>query len=200
MRLLDDQLAGTAAPDDFNQGVWDVWDAKSPRAKLDDGIAVDLALIARLESTTAEERSRMHVTMGPMELDWDSVVGMRLNEHLLHEWDVAVALDPAATLADDGTALVVDRLEMIARYAAKSAGPHRTITVATTAPDRGFRIDVGDEVTITAIDPPADPTLALPAEAYVRLAYGRLDADHTPASVVGDDGALDQLRQVFPGV
>jgi uncharacterized protein (TIGR03083 family) len=199
-RLLDDQVAGTATPEDFNQQVWAEWDAKSPRAKLDHGLAADAALTARMESTSAEDRSRVLVEMGPMQLDWGSLIGMRLSEHLLHEWDVAVALDPAATLADDGTAFVVDRLEMIARYAAKPAGPHRTITVATTAPARGFRIEVGDEVTITAIDPPADPTLALPAEAYVRLAYGRLDADHTPASVTGDPDALEQLRAVFPGI
>jgi uncharacterized protein (TIGR03083 family) len=200
LRLLDDQFAGSATPDDFNQGVWDEWNAKSPRAQLDDGVAVDAALMARMEATSAEDRARVHVAMGPMELDWDGIVGMRLNEHLLHEWDVAVALDPAATLADDGTELVVDRLEMIARYAAKATGPHRTITVATTSPARGFRIEVGDEVTITAIDPPDDPTLTLPAEAYVRLAYGRLDADHTPDSVTGDSGALAQLREVFPGI
>jgi hypothetical protein len=39
----------------------------------------------------------------------------------------------------------------------------------------------------------------LPAEAYVRLLYGRLDPDHTPGSVT--EGAdLDLLRSAFPGV
>ncbi len=200
LRLIDDQRVGATTPDDFNQSVWDEWDAKSPRAKVDDGIAADAAFIARLESMPEEERARLHLSMGPMEFDWDTVVSMRLNEHLIHEWDVAVALDPGATLADDGTALVVDQLEMIGRYGAKPAGPHRSITVATTSPVRGFRVDIGDEVLLTPIDPPADPTISLPAEAFVRLVYGRLDAHLTPASVTGDPSALDQLRQVFAGV
>jgi hypothetical protein len=39
----------------------------------------------------------------------------------------------------------------------------------------------------------------MPAEALLRLTYGRLDAAHTPASVSGDAGALDKLRAIFPG-
>ena len=186
LRMIEDQGAGATTPEDFNQSVWDEWDAKTPRAKVDDGVAADAAFVARLESMPDADRARLHLTMGPMEFDWDTVVGMRLNEHLVHEWDVAVALDPGATLADDGTALVVDQLEMIGRYGAKPAGPHRSITVATTSPVRGFRIDIGDEVALTPIDPPANPTISLPAEAFVRLVYGRLDPHLTPASVTGD--------------
>jgi uncharacterized protein (TIGR03083 family) len=199
-RMLDDQLAGAATPDDFNQQVWDEWDAKSPVAKLHDGVAADGSIMARLESLSSEDRARIHVSMGPMELDWDSIIGMRLNEHLVHEWDVAVALDPDATLAGDGVAFVVDELEMIARFAAKPTGPSRSITLTTTAPARGFRVDIGEDVRVSAIDPPPTPTLTLPAEAFVRLVYGRLDAEHTPTAVTGDLDALDQLRQVFTGV
>jgi hypothetical protein len=39
----------------------------------------------------------------------------------------------------------------------------------------------------------------MPAESFIRLVYGRLDAEHTPPSVLGDEAALDQLRLVFPG-
>lgn len=43
----------------------------------------------------------------------------------------------------------------------------------------------------------ASADLRLPAEAFARLVYGRLDPDHTPP---GDHGsALDTLRRVFPG-
>jgi hypothetical protein len=41
--------------------------------------------------------------------------------------------------------------------------------------------------------------VAMPAEALLRLAYGRLDPGHTPASVTGDAADLDRLRAVFPG-
>ena len=40
--------------------------------------------------------------------------------------------------------------------------------------------------------------LVLPAEAFARLVYGRLDPDHTPP-VEGDAESLDELRKVFPG-
>jgi MDMPI C-terminal domain len=39
----------------------------------------------------------------------------------------------------------------------------------------------------------------MPAEALLRLAYGRLDPEHTPAEVSGDPDVLDKLRKIFPG-
>jgi hypothetical protein len=42
--------------------------------------------------------------------------------------------------------------------------------------------------------------LDLPAEAFVRLVYGRLDPDHTPDAVTATGVDLDLLRRTFPGV
>jgi hypothetical protein len=39
----------------------------------------------------------------------------------------------------------------------------------------------------------------MPAEAFIRLVYGRLDPDHAPTGVTGDEGTLNLLRNVFPG-
>ena len=44
------------------------------------------------------------------------------------------------------------------------------------------------------------PVVRLPAAAFVRLVYGRLDADHTPASAVTEGIDLDDLRKAFPGL
>jgi hypothetical protein len=41
--------------------------------------------------------------------------------------------------------------------------------------------------------------LRLPAEAFLRLVYGRLDPEHTPAGVT-ENAHLDVLRPVFPGL
>ena len=41
--------------------------------------------------------------------------------------------------------------------------------------------------------------VSMPAEALLRLAFGRLDAAHTPADVEADLADLDRLRAVFPG-
>jgi uncharacterized protein (TIGR03083 family) len=199
-RRLDDAVAGRAMPDEFSEQVWAEWDAKSPRAKVDDGLMADEAFTARLEDVGADARSTVSISFGPITFDWDQFVCTRLNEHTLHGWDVAVSLDPSATLPADAVAYVIDNLELIGRFTAQPVAPERTVTVATSEPERGFAVSVKAttaEFASTGVS--ADPTLRMPAEAFIRLVYGRLDADHTPASVEGDADALEQLRQVFPG-
>lgn len=202
-RRLADGLAGTAPPDGFNEHVWAAWDAKPPRAKVDDALAALASLDASLSAVAEDDRARFQTAFGPVTLDWNRFVGMRLNEQLLHEWDVAVALDPASALQPDGVALVVDNLEAIAGFAGKPAGRPRTITVATTGPDRRFEVVVtvgGVAISAGAARPAgAASDLSMPAEAFIRLVYGRLDPAHTPAAVAGEQDALDQLRVVFPG-
>jgi uncharacterized protein (TIGR03083 family) len=199
-RRLQATLDNTEPPDDFNQRVWDEWNAKSSRAKADDGLAADAELVAALEETAPEDRARFKSAMGPLELDWDAFIGMRLNEHLLHEWDVAVTLDPTIPLAQDGTDVVVDNLELIARFTSKPKGDPRTIMVGTTDPERSFVVTVEPEqVGFTSVEPGDKPEISMPAESFIRLVYGRLDPDHTPPSVVGERALLDQLRSVFPG-
>jgi hypothetical protein len=41
--------------------------------------------------------------------------------------------------------------------------------------------------------------LTMPAAALLRLSYGRLDADHTPAAITAEPADLDRLRAIFPG-
>jgi hypothetical protein len=45
---------------------------------------------------------------------------------------------------------------------------------------------------------PADATLLLPAEAFIRLVYGRLDEMHA-GGIRAAGVSLDVLRPVFPG-
>lgn len=197
-RRLEDAVAGQDTPDDFAPGVWDTWNAKSPVAQRDDALAADAALLAQLEAVTPEDRDRFSSDMGPMTLGFTEFVGMRLNEHALHTWDVEVVADPAATIPTAVAALVVDNLELIARFTGKPTGDTTTITVATIDPQRGFTIDLTPETvrfTPGAADTAAD--LQLPAEAFARLVYGRLDDEHAPADVHGS--ALPTLRRVFPG-
>jgi MDMPI C-terminal domain len=118
-------------------------------------------------------------------------------------WDVLVALDPAATLAPDAVALLIDALEQVAARSAKPDGKQRTVRVSTTDPEHQFVPTTGDEVTLIQADgdAPSEPGLAelrLPAEALIRLVYGRLDEAHTPpAETAGVE--LDDLRQIFRG-
>jgi uncharacterized protein (TIGR03083 family) len=198
-RRLEDGLAGRPMPDDFAPGVWAEWNAKPSAAKAHDAIEADAALVDRLGSLTDDERSRFRSVLGPLELDATEFTAMRLNEHALHAWDVEVAIDPAATLAPEATALVVDNLGLIARFTAKPTGVDRTIVVHTTDPARAFTVTLTPEqVAFTAGDDGRPADLTMPAEAFVRLVYGRLDPAHGTA-VGGDPTALDDLRPVFPG-
>jgi hypothetical protein len=80
--------------------------------------------------------------------------------------------------------------------------------VSTTDPERQFVLETGEEVTLTPSDGDAAPELGLselglselrlPAEALIRLVYGRLDEAHTPpAETAGVE--LGELRQIFRG-
>lgn len=198
-RRLGDSIAGQTTPSDFQQHVWDEWNAKSAQAQAADALVADLSLLDRLESLTDEERAGFRFSLGPMTLDLTGFVGLRLNEHALHTWDIDVVIDPDATLSPDATQFVVDNLGMIARFAGKGTGTEHEITVRTSEPRRDFVIDLGaDAVSLTPAEPAEEPDLEIPAEAFVRLVYGRLDPDHTPS--VGGSADLDELRRAFPGV
>jgi uncharacterized protein (TIGR03083 family) len=197
-RRLEDVLAGQDTPDDFAPGVWDTWNAKGPVAQRDDALAADAALLARIEAVPPGERNAFSSAMGPMTLGFAQFVGMRLNEHAFHAWDIEVVADPAATIPVPVAALVVDNLELVARFTGKPTGDTATITVATTDPERGFTVELTPGgVALRPGVAAASPDVELPAEAFARLVYGRLDADHTPAGQHGP--ALDVLRQLFPG-
>ena len=197
-RRLEDTLAGQATPDDHAPGVWNTWNAKAPAAQRDDALAADTALLARIEAVTPEERSTFVFAMGPMTFGFTEFVGLRLNEHAFHTWDIEAAADPAAAIPRRIAELVADNLELIARYTGKPTGDTTTITVATTDPQRSFTVDLKpDSVTFGASTAAAPADVELPAEAFARLVYGRLDPQHTPP---GDHGpALGTLRRVFPG-
>jgi hypothetical protein len=71
--------------------------------------------------------------------------------------------------------------------------------VDTCSPVRHFTLETGEKVTLTPSEYTEGlPELALPAEALIRLVYGRLDPAHTPP-VETRRADLDGLRQVFPG-
>jgi uncharacterized protein (TIGR03083 family) len=197
-RRLEDALAGQDTPDDFAPGVWDAWNAKGPDAQRADALAADAALLARIEAVPPEERNEFASAMGPMTLGFAQFVGMRLNEHAFHTWDIEVAADPAATIPAPIAALVVDNLELVARFTGRPTGDTTTITVATTGPERGFTVELTpDGVALTPGAVAASPDVELPAEAFARLVYGRLNAEHTPPGEHGP--ALDTLRRLFPG-
>lgn len=182
-----------------SQPIWDEWNAKGPDAQAADALTADQELLDRLASLSSEDEGRLRFAMGPMDLDLYTFLGFRLNEHVVHTWDVAVTVDPLATIPEDAAELVVDNLALIGRFAGKPTGSERTISVRTTGPTRYFVIELRPDGVAVSTDGETDsPDLELPAEAFVRLIYGRLDPDHSP-TIRGDEATLEELRRAFPG-
>jgi uncharacterized protein (TIGR03083 family) len=197
-RLLGDALAGVETPADAAPEVLDVWNAKAPADQAADALRADRELIDRLEGLDDDARERVNFSFGPMTIDFARLVSMRLNEHALHTWDVEVALDPSATIGPEATEQVIDQLGLMAGYLGKATGSERTVHIVTSSPRRVIAVDLqADGVTLSYGGPVGEPVVDLPAEACIRLVYGRLDPEHAAGVASGAD--LDELRRAFPG-
>jgi uncharacterized protein (TIGR03083 family) len=179
------------------QQIWARWDALDPEEQAAQSIAANERLVAQVESLSAEERDRFALTMFGTELDLAGLLRMRLSEHAVHSWDIAVALDATATVAPDAVDLLIGTLADVAARGKPVAG-FAPIRVSTSKPDRVFRLRLDPAVELTAGDGP-DADLSMPAEAFLRLVFGRLDPAHTPDSVLDPGGRLRELRTAFPG-
>lgn len=185
---------------DLMRPVRDLWNAKSPQEQAHDGLEADGALLAAFEALDAQQRADWQLDLFGENRDFRGLVRMRLPEHAVHTWDAVVALDPKALLAPDAVALIIDTLEPLVARTGKPLDPPIVIGVETDDPARNFVLSVDTKgATLEPLDArsEADRLLALPAEAFVRLVYGRLDPDHTPPGV--DDSIVEILRRVFVG-
>jgi hypothetical protein len=134
-----------------------------------------------------------------MKFDFERAVRLRLGEHVFHTWDIEEAFDPQVTLQQGAVPYLFGNLELLMRFAAKPTGNELTLRVRTTDPQKDFALTLSaDAVTLDEVEGLESVDLVLPAEAFLRLAYGRLDEEHTPAGV--DPTHLDELRRVFPGL
>jgi uncharacterized protein (TIGR03083 family) len=200
--FLDAGLTGQDPPgrEEFAP-IWESWNTKDPHAQASDALRADEATVERFESLDADDQERLHLKLFGMELGTIGLARMRLGEHAIHTWDVVVALDPSATVAPDAVALLIDTLDQLAARASKPDGKQRKVRVMTTDPDRRFILETGEAVTLTPEPDDSEQGLSelrLPAEAFVRLIYGRMDAAHTPPAEV-NGVELAELRQIFPG-
>jgi uncharacterized protein (TIGR03083 family) len=176
--------------------IWDQWNNRTPVQQATDSVTANETLVSRIEQLSEPDRERFALSVFGNDLDLTGLLAMRLGEHAVHTWDIAVALDPSAEVAADAVELLVDTMPVMVGRVGKAEVPARTVGIETTAPQRSFVLTTGPEV---ALRPDAEADgLTLPAEAFVRLVYGRLDAEHAPAELA-DDQTVGSLRQVFPG-
>jgi uncharacterized protein (TIGR03083 family) len=189
--------------------VWDRWNSMSPQEVVAAFRVADERHVAAVEALDDDALGnvRMKFVFLPEPVDVATAVGLRLSEHTQHSWDVFVSFRPDATLAPSGTELLIDRVGVLLPFLAKpeALGPREgsiALDVVTERPSRRFTLDIGDSVSLAEGDAAnADGMLAMPAEALLRLSFGRLDESHTPDSVtVSGPLSLDDLRRMFPGV
>ena len=197
-RRFEDSLAHRESNPAFNTSVWDEWNAKDPADQVTDCLASDATFLSTLEASTEEQRKEFHFMMGPFEFDFDGLVGLRLGEHVLHTWDIEVPSNPHATLSNSAANAILDGIQFIVLRAGKPTGEIKNVTLRTSDPVRDFTL-VLDVESVEFVETRHEGAvdLEIPAEALVRLIYGRLDTEHTPGSLTGD--AVNDLRSVFPG-
>ena len=184
--------------------VWDLWNAKSPDEQAADALTIDEQHVATLEQLTDEQLASLKMDFLGIQLDAIGIIRLRLGEHSLHTWDVAVHEDPAATLSDAAAELLIDNVpQFLAPRLGQTPADPFAVRIRTTGPDRDYLLATADTVIMTEY--PEDGTdvpvgeVAMPSEALLRLAYGRLDPAHTPPAVAGAAADLNQLRNIFPG-
>lgn len=183
--------------------VWERWNAKSPGQQAADALIADREHIESLERLTGDQLAGISMPFFGMTLDAVGLVRLRLGEHAVHSWDVAVQLDPVSVVAPDAVSLLVGTVPaFLAPRVGKAQEQPFAARISTTDPAGDYLLTTSDAVAMTdwpggTAEVPAHVTM--PAEALLRLAYGRLDPLHTPDSVTGDPAALATLRAIFPG-
>lgn len=201
--LLDAGLRGAPAPgvEEF-KSVWAAWDAKEPESQLTDALRSDAAFLDRLDALSESERGAWRLATFGAEQDLADLERHRLGEHALHTWDIAVAVDATATVSPDAVALLVDGLDRIVADVGLPGEHPLQLLVLTEDPERRFLLEAGTggaRLTPAGAETDSAAVAELPAEAFVRLVYGRLDPEHTPPMELAEVD-LENLRQVFPGV
>lgn len=201
--FLESGLTGAPAPAGADFGpIWDRWNALPPATQVIESVRGDERFVRRVEGLSDAERAAFSMDLFGSRQDLAGLLATRLGEHAVHVWDIAVALDPAATVAADAVELLVDELPARAARGGKAVVAVGPLAVATSDPARRFALTVGEDVVLAPVDPEAaadagTAALELPAEALLRLVFGRLDPAHTPAGA--DEARLAVLRQDFPG-
>jgi uncharacterized protein (TIGR03083 family) len=205
LMMLEAALGGPPLDRDAIPAIWDTWNAKAPQQQAADCLPADDTHIKRLEGLTdAELAGISHEFLG-RKLDAAGLIRLRLSEHAVHTWDIAVAVDPEAVVAPAAVELLVPhQLAFLAERTGRTEGGPLRVRLRGTHPEVDLQLDVSDKVTLVPWPDggtEADGEIATTTEGLLRLSYGRHDAGHTPpVRVTGAADLLDRTRAVFPGI
>lgn len=190
---------------DFNRKVWDRWDGMEAAEHATAFIEADRILVEAYEALDASARETLRIDLGflPAPIDVATAGRFRLNEFALHQWDVAVAFEPATPVAADAVPLLLDQIGGMLAWTGKPEalnGRDVTLALHLSDPASTIGLHLGDKVELVDVPAQPDGELTLPAESWLRLAFGRLGPRYTPPAVqVTGPLTLDDLRAVFPG-
>jgi len=204
-------LSGLAAlGPEFNESVWARWNAKTQRQKADDAIVASTDYLEAYEALDSPTRATLSFTYGflPFPADLALVTGLRLNEVVMHAWDLRFAFDSAATIPSDEAALLLEQvmgpLSFLTGFLGRTEnldGVAATVLVEASEPDVAFGLTLGETVTLTGAPEHPDAVATGTLDSVLRLLEGRLRPDGADGTltVIGDDVSVDLLRRVFPG-
>ncbi|MDG4781055.1 maleylpyruvate isomerase family mycothiol-dependent enzyme [Micromonospora sp. WMMD961] len=206
LAALEAARTGAPGPDgDFNRGVWARWDAMSPAEHAAGFLAANERLVEAYEALDAETRAALRIDLGflPEPVDVATAGRFRLSEFALHQWDAEVAFNPFAAVTPEAVALLLDQIGGMLSWTSRPqelAGREGTLLLRLHAPERTYGLRLGERVELTDAPEQPDGELTAPAEAWLRLAVGRLGPAYTPDGVrVTGPVTLDDLRRVFAG-
>jgi uncharacterized protein (TIGR03083 family) len=201
--FLDAGLGGATMPGFEAFGpIWDRWNTTPPAEQVRASIEANERFVRRIEGLTGDDLAAFPLPMFGRELDLPALLAMRLGEHAVHTWDVAVALDAEAVVAPDAVGLLIETLDQTAARTGKPIAGAAPIQIETTEPAGRFVLVLDPAVELIPSDATAhsggDAPLRLTGDALIRLVFGRLDSGHTSADADAHP-RIDEARAAFPG-
>jgi len=190
--------AETPGPD-FNQRVWDRWNAMTPEAQAAGAVESDATLVAALEALTPEQHETLAINPGflaqPVPLA--TFAGLRLSETAHHGWDIRVAGDPAAALSAESAALLAEHLSgglsFFLSFIAKREAIREPAVIGIDGTP--YRIVLDDRAHFTTDAATVTATFTGPLESALRLIVGRMCTARGAGGLLsGDRVVQDQER------
>jgi uncharacterized protein (TIGR03083 family) len=196
-------VAGEEPPgQDTMPAVWDRWNAMTPEEQRDGCLASNEQAVAHMEALDDDQLEHLHLVLfgGVFEVDVEGFAHLRLSEHSMHSWDVAVALDPTARIPQATVDIVLAFAPaLIARVGKPQPVPIR-VRIDLTDPTQSLALVAEDDA--VALEPWADQdvtgTVRTSSEAFLRLLYGRV-AERDQIDIDAPDVTLADLQALFPG-
>ncbi|MDF1605816.1 maleylpyruvate isomerase family mycothiol-dependent enzyme [Nocardioides sp. YIM 152315] len=195
--ILTRLLAGEDAPtqDDF-VAIWDKWNAKSPDEQVRDGLNADEDFVDLVDGIdSALDKVPAFGSVWPL----TEFLGMRLQEHIVHTWDVEVASNRYATIPAEHLAFLLEQLPGIAPRSGREVKEAQKIVVRVVDPEAYLLVELGLVTAIESLENATNADLTMSAEAFVRLVFGRLAAIRPSDVAPDDERTASYLKSVFVG-